>query len=89
MRYRIHYANGRTEEVETSETREQLLAQAQPILDVIALEEEDAGKKQAAVQVDGGSSEQSQAGQGKEDSSDGGEGVHVENKKRKVAAKKS
>ena len=89
MKYRIHYANGTYEEVVTEETREQLLAQCKPIADVILLEEESAGKKQAAVQADGGSGEQPAASQAKGDSASGGEGIRVEDKKRKASPKKS
>ena len=88
MKYRIHYANGKHEEIESDETREQLLAQCKPIVDVVPLEEDDAGKKQAAIQADGGSGEQSSVSQTEGDSTAGGEGVHVENKKRKTTSKK-
>ena len=79
MKYRIHYANGKHEEIVTEETRESILAWAQPIVDVTLLEEESAGKKQAAIQADS---------QEERDSSSSGEGVHVENKKRKPSSKK-
>ena len=88
MKYRIHYANGKHENVVTDETREQLLAQCKPIVDVVQLEEDDAGKKQAAIQADGGSGEQSAASQAEGNSASGGEGVSVENKKRKTTSKK-
>ena len=88
MKYRIHYANGKHEDVVTEETREQLLAQCKPIVDVVPLEEDDAGKKQAAIQADGGSGEQFSVSQTEGDSTAGGEGVHVENKKRKTTSKK-
>ena len=88
MKYRIHYANGKHEDVVTEETREQLLAQCKPIVDVVPLEEDDACKKQAAIQADGGSGEQSSVSQTEGDSTAGGEGVHVENKKRKTTSKK-
>ena len=39
MKYRIHYANGKHEEIESDETREQLLAQCKPIIDVVCLDE--------------------------------------------------
>lgn len=39
MKYRIHYANGKHEEIESDETREQLLAQCKPIIDVVSLED--------------------------------------------------
>ena len=39
MKYRIHYANGKHENVETDETREQLLAQCKPITEVVCLDE--------------------------------------------------
>ena len=68
----------------TEETRESILAWAQPIVDVTLLEEDDACKKQAAIQADGGSGEQSSVSQTEGDSTAGGEGVHVENKKRKT-----
>ena len=88
MKYRIHYANGKHENVVTDETREQLLAQCKPIVDVVQLEEDDAGKKQAAIQADGGSGEQLAASQAEGNSASGGEGVSVENKKRKTTSKK-
>ena len=88
MKYRIHYANGKHENVETDETREQLLAQCKPIVDVVQLEEDDAGKKQAAIQADGDRNEQSAASQAEGNSASGGEGVSVENKKRKTTSKK-
>ena len=79
MKYRIHYANRKHEEIVTEETRESILAWAQPIVDVTLLEEESAGKKQAAIQADS---------QEERDSSGSSEGVHVENKKRKTTSKK-
>lgn len=39
MKYRIHYANGKTEEVESEDTIDQFMAQAKPILAVIQLGE--------------------------------------------------
>ena len=88
MKYRIHYANGKHEDVVTDESREQLLAQCKPIVDVVQLEDEGASKKQATVQADGSGGEQPAAGQAEGDSTAGGEGVRVENKKRKTTSKK-
>lgn len=88
MKYQIHYANGTSEQVESEETREQLLSRAQPILDVTELEKPDARQEQATIQVNGGGGEQPAASQAEGDSAAGGEGVHVENKKRKTTSKK-
>ena len=38
-KYRIHYANGTSEEIVSDETREQLLAQCKPITEVVCLDE--------------------------------------------------
>ena len=77
MKYQICYANGTRTTIESELSRDELMRQAIPLLDVIYIEEPHASKEQAAIETDGGSSEQPKAVEIEGNPAISGEGVPI------------